>query len=342
MERILGRRVRAAFTLIELLVVIAVIALLIGILLPGLSHAKKTAKMLAEQVAIKQMWVAFAAYTTDFKDGVMPGYIHWDWAHTPIPINFMPTDPTDVGRQMEGTVIKAWPWRFLSNAGYHAQHLMIDKNTYKDFWSRSKVGTQGTTYGIPYNSYGSNTYQGAIAWNPSFGMNTVYIGGDYNNGAFSRLDADGRPRGGNTRTAGGEFYVTKMHKVRMTSTLMAFSSARGGDVNTSGWNNYGLDPPMNQPVVPGYYQIEPPRPHPKGRGSADYRDLRGGWTTTSNVYREASPVNTWGMLHPRHFNKAASVMLDGHAAMLNLEQLRDMRRWSNYATSADWTFLPGP
>ncbi len=56
------------------------------------------------------------------------------------------------------------------------------------------------------------------------------------------------------------------------------------------------------------------------------------------MFKESSPVNSWGMLHPRHFNKAAAVMGDGHCEMLTLEQMRDMRRWSNYATSADWTF----
>jgi prepilin-type N-terminal cleavage/methylation domain-containing protein/prepilin-type processing-associated H-X9-DG protein len=61
-----------AFTLIELLVVIAVIALLIGILLPALSGARKTARGVVCQAHMRGLGMSMIAYTVDSKD-FLPG-----------------------------------------------------------------------------------------------------------------------------------------------------------------------------------------------------------------------------------------------------------------------------
>lgn len=59
---------RRAFTLIELLVVIAIIAVLIGILLPGLAEARRTAKSVACLSKLKQIGVGITLYFNDFRD----------------------------------------------------------------------------------------------------------------------------------------------------------------------------------------------------------------------------------------------------------------------------------
>jgi prepilin-type N-terminal cleavage/methylation domain-containing protein/prepilin-type processing-associated H-X9-DG protein len=65
---------RTAFTLVELLVVIAIIALLMSILMPALSRARKVAKSVVCRTNIKQWGLVYSLYAQDNDDSFPQGY----------------------------------------------------------------------------------------------------------------------------------------------------------------------------------------------------------------------------------------------------------------------------
>jgi len=62
----------AAFTLIELLVVIAIIGMLTGLLLPALTRARETAKVVRVQTELREIGIALDMYSSDHDNKLPP------------------------------------------------------------------------------------------------------------------------------------------------------------------------------------------------------------------------------------------------------------------------------
>ncbi|MCE9619312.1 MAG: prepilin-type N-terminal cleavage/methylation domain-containing protein [Planctomycetes bacterium] len=76
------KRVRG-FTLVELLVVLAILALLIGLLIPGINHVRSRAKEMASQSNMKQWGIGYVNFATERK-GLLPWEGEKDAAKMPL------------------------------------------------------------------------------------------------------------------------------------------------------------------------------------------------------------------------------------------------------------------
>ncbi len=327
----------AAFTLIELLVVIAIIALLVAIILPALGKARIVAKQTVELAAIKQQCQAWVNYTNDYKGNVMPSAAHWDWIHGANRYVLRPENPfPNPERYLWHSIAKIWTWHFTSVSGYKLENLQLDKNTRDEFDRRPWTTTNQD--GL-FTDYTADSRAAAYAAHPSFGYNAVYMGGAFTYGAFQRIGPSGQPLG-NPFSGGGEFYVTRADQITNPTQMLVYGSSRGGDISqTSDFGSWWLTPLTSGVIRPGWWCILPPKPHPFGRNSG--MSLSGGWTAavTNNAYRATASPTSWGMLQARYTGKVVTAMADGHADMQSIEELRDMRKWSNYATNENWSFV---
>lgn len=209
------------FTLIELLLVISIIALLIALLIPGLSQARKVCFQARELSAAQQLISAFAMYADDNKSAVLPGYPTATMVSGPMIV----TDES--GERITGEVAQRYPWRLAPYLDYNFRGL------YKDY----RLLTHLRDAEPEYISMGVD-YRYVVSLFPSLGMNTAFIGGSAHHLGF------------NPSALGmyGKFYITRIDEPQRTDKLIVFCSARAEAQAALP----GLAPPQ------GYFRVDSP------------------------------------------------------------------------------------
>lgn len=151
-----------------------------------------------------------------------------------------------------------------------------------------------------YQSVASNSSYSASLY-PSFGINGIFVGGTYNSG--QQYSPAFEPSGRSRKTQfPRDFWVLRQGDAYKPGQLIVFVST----ISTS--DSY------SEPV--GFFRATAPQ-NPGGPSWA-------------GSYNPDIPANL-GNVSLEYNNKAVVAHLDGSAALLNEEELRDMRRWSNQA-----------
>ncbi len=148
---------------------------------------------------------------------------------------------------------------------------------------------------------------------PLLGINADFVGG-------SELTL-----GRTFRNRYGDVHVRRLDQPRRPDRLIAFASARTDAfwyqrfdlTRASGWYEV-LSPNLTGPTV-----------GPTGARRADAYNPDA-----------PSPRTNSGNVDLRHSTRAVAAMIDGHASTLDWEQLGDMTRWSDLATTPDWYAKP--
>lgn len=197
-------RSHSGFTLIEILVTTAVIGVLIGISLPSLGKARRSAATVRELSAGQQLIVAYSLYADDSKSVLLPGYCPPEWVAQSAPAGAKTLNVVDdAGEPIFGVLAQRYPWRLAPYMEFNFAGLYKDANVLRQYRQRSD-------------------FQYVISLSPSFGLNSAYCGGDADRQGFNAIAARNF----------GSFYVTRIDQVIRPNRLLAFASCRG--VNPDG------------------------------------------------------------------------------------------------------------
>ena len=279
------------FTLVELLVVISVVALLMSILLPVLGRARDTAKGLAVLSAGRQLMMGYSVYQSDHKGHVLYGYV----PNAPDTIDGTVPEIVEpiTGHVLHGQAVSRYPGRLLPYVGSLWEILQV----------HAAEAIEKPAPGDSPSQAFIKAY--ALGTNPTFGLNTVYLGGDRNYGGFLH-------QGGTLYTPayGDPRIVFYNHRVRQPSQLVTFATA--GSLTMLG---------ATGSAEPGFHRINSPR-------------LAGHaiWTARGDRTQILAGPSDFAVPLGHFDPRPAVAYFDGHLAREPVDRLDDMRRWANSAT----------
>jgi prepilin-type N-terminal cleavage/methylation domain-containing protein len=265
------------FTLIELLMVIAVIGILSALTVTGMSKARQAATTAEATAAARSLIQAFLLTPADNNGRYMIGY--GDTGKNIHP----PGGPPIASRQEPA---KRYPWRIASYLDGTMKSLYV--GPHRDYYERTAA---------------NDTYMTSLY--PSFGINSIFVGGHYD-GRKHSPDFQPGARSRDQSTYPKAFWVLSPWDAHAPSDLIVFASSLSS-------------PPSDYPDPLGFYRVLPPQ-----------SPFMPNW----GAYNAEIPASM-GHVSLEYGERAVTAQLDGSVRLLEEDELRDMRRWSNQAALAN-------
>jgi len=280
---------RRGFTIVELMTGIAAVGILLALVLHAATAVRTTAERASEMASARSLGIAWAGYATDHRGAVLPGYAS----------GFEAVDSigNSIATQTVPIAARRWPLRLAPYLGHDLASLY--SGTDRDYATEiDSLPTDDSLY--------------VVSAFPSFGMNSVFMGGDENFGGYSDIFIE----------TFGRFYVQRLSNVKRPDQLIVFATSRTNEST----------PGSSGPIREGFFRVLPPA-----------------WTSPlwDDEYDPEDSASA-GFVSPRHRQNdseevAIVTTVDGGVSTSTIDELRDLRRWSNLAGDADWTMEPlGP
>ncbi len=214
---------KRAFTILELLVVISVLTLLISILFPALSAARRHAKANVCLSHLKVLGHAFAIYLNENEDHFPPYRL------------YRPTPTTeDVFINGDGRIAPRWQWFVGASSGAVINptpfRYQIDQGGYFDDYSPPRSGgaknaTTMSTDAFSCPSVADERFTHDIR-DGAFGYNYQYLGNTRHDKTPERWDN----------------FAVGLHRIRKMAATVVVADSRGAG-RSHGRHSFTLDPP---------------------------------------------------------------------------------------------------
>lgn len=268
-----NQRTPDGFTLIELLLVIAVIGVLGGLTVTGISKARQAAINAKASATARSLIQAFLLTPADNNGRYMIGYGNTGE-------NIHPPGGPPIASGQEAA--KRYPWRIAPYLDNNIASLYV--GPHRDYYERTARDS----------AYMASLY-------PSFGINSIFVGGHYDGRKHSPAYAPGA-RSRDQSTYENDFWVLSPWDAHAPSDLIVFASALSS-------------PPSDYPNPLGFHRVLPPKAP---------------FTPNWGNYNPEIPASM-GHVSLEYGDRAITAQLDGSVRLLEEDALRDMRRWSNQA-----------
>lgn len=308
-------------TLVEILVAVALIVLLVSLLLIVLRPMQGLAQQTSSAAALRQMAAGFNAYAAENRQQLLPGYLAPIGGQDPVldnPVN--PRIPHGDSTLKDilpdelayAAAARSYVWRLVPYLSDSWQTCYADAPT-TDVMNQMSAA---------YSAGNLNT----IAESPTFGMNSIFVGGDSRHGSAAITDRN--PWFGSDQLA-----VTRLSQIRNPARLIVFGPT--APVGTG---------PVSNPESPdatyarfdlGYPELRAPY-LPSGVNDTEFSDEQWQVGEGGRVMRTTGGAYGNGAGLPISRAERADIPIanvDGSTDTVDLGTLwRDRSRWSDAFT----------
>jgi hypothetical protein len=310
------------FTLLELLVTIGVIFLLASLIIVALGGVRAAANRADTTAALRQMVFAHSAYSSDNRQRLMPGNVD---AEMYTRLGLQAKRPGGDGHDPEDAGL--YVWRLAIYLDNEWQTMFRDYRN-KELNAKLAVEFENGIYGAGSAADAGGGDKMGISNIPSFGMNSVFVGGDNVHGGDDLTDLNPWDN------PAGKIAATRTSEIKNPARLIVFAPSVYPD------GGMPPDPFPNPPPVTdvefGSPELRPPMLGWERDGNDVLQPLELQWTIQGRDDIQVTPgqfdagggvpIARWGT------TEVPAAHFDGSVLTTELLDLQtDFQKWSPFA-----------